>query len=135
MLTLYLEAGGVEAAVYKGDFAGDAAGKVAREEHGCVAHFELIYVAVERGALFDCGKDAGEVADPASGQSLDGACGDGVDSDLLRAEVGGEVADRGFETGFGYAHDVVVGKDLLGAVVGESENRATFGHEGLSCSG
>jgi hypothetical protein len=124
-----LEPGDVEAAVYEGDFAGDAAGEVAREEDGGVAYFELVDVAVEGGALFDGFEDFGEVANAAGGEGLDGAGGDGVDADVFAAERGGEVADGGFECGFGDTHDVVVGEDLGGAVVGEGEDTAAFSHE------
>ncbi len=48
---------------------------------------------------------------------------------FFRAERGGEVADGGFERGLGDAHDVVVGEDLGGAVVGEGHDGAAFGHE------
>ena len=84
---------------------------------------------MERGALFDGFEDLGEVADAAGGEGFDGAGGDGVDADVLAAERGSEVADGGFEGGFGDAHDVVVGEDLGGAVVGEGEDGAAFGHE------
>ena len=43
--------------------------------------------------------------------------------------VSGEVAYGGFERGLGDAHDVVVGEDLFGAVVGEGEDGTAFGHE------
>ena len=39
-------------------------------------------------------------------------------------EVRGEVAHRRLERGLGHAHDVVVGDDLLGAVVAEGEDGA-----------
>ena len=80
---MILQAGDVVAAVYEGDFAGDAAGEVAGEEEGGAAYFELVYVAVEGGALFDGGEDFGEVADAAGGEGFDGAGGDGVDADVL----------------------------------------------------
>ena len=54
---------------------------------------------------------------------------------FFAAEIGGEIADGSFERGFGDAHDVVVGKDLLGAVVGEGEDGAAFGHERLGGAG
>ncbi len=130
-----LEAGDVEAAVDEGDFAGDAAGQVAGEEEGGVADFEGVDVAVEWGALFDGGEDGGEVADAAGGEGFDGAGGDGIDANLFGAEVGGEVANGGFKCSFRYSHDVVVREYFVGAVVGEGEDGAAFGHEGLGGAG
>ncbi len=60
-----------------------------------------------------------EAADAGRGEGPDRARGDGVDPDAVRAEVGRQVADRRLEGGLGDPHDVVVGDDLLGAVVGE----------------
>ncbi len=81
--TIYLQARGVVAAVYEGDLAGDAAGQVAGEEEGGVADLGCFYVAVEGGTFFYGVEDFGEVADAAGGEGLDGACGDGVDTDFL----------------------------------------------------
>ena len=86
---------------------------------------------MEWGALFDGGKDGGEVADASGGEGFEGAGGDGVDADFFRAEVGGEIANGGFESRFSYSHDVVVGEHLFCAVVSESEDGAAFGHERL----
>ena len=89
--------GDVEAAVDEGDFAGDGRGERGAEEDGGAADLFLLDVAVERGAVGDGVEDGGEVADAAGGEGVDGAGGDGVDADFLRAELGGEVADGGFE--------------------------------------
>ncbi len=48
---------------------------------------------------------------------------------FFAAEGGGEVADGGFEGGFGDAHHVVIREDFGGAVVGEGEDGAAFGHQ------
>ncbi len=130
MLFDVLEAGNVVTAVYEGDFAGDAAGEITGEEEGSAAYFELVYVAVEGGTFFYGGEDLGEVADAAGGEGLDRAGGDGVDADVLAAERCCEVADGGFECGLGDAHDVVVGEDLGGAIVGEGDDGSALGHEG-----
>ncbi len=130
-----LEAGCVIATIDECDFAGDAAGEGAREEERGVADFELVDVAVKGSSLLNGGEDAGKVADAASGESLDGASGDGVDADVLRAEIRGEVADDGLEGSFRRAHDVVVREDLVGAIVGEGEDRAALGHERLGGAG
>src|SRR5260370_5707174 len=81
------------------------------------------------GGLGDGVEDLAEVAYAAGGEGLDGAGGDGVDADVFGSERDGEVADGGLERGLGYAHDVVVGEGLGGAVVGEGEDGAAFGHE------
>ena len=49
---------------------------------------------------------------------------------FLRAHVVGEVTNAGFERGFGDAHDVVIGDDFFGAVVGEGDDGAAVFHEG-----
>jgi hypothetical protein len=134
-LELFSEAGDVIAAVDKGDFAGDAAGQVAGEEEGGVADLESVDVAMERAAFFDGVEDLAEVADASGGEGFDWACGDGVDANFFCAEVGGEVADGGFQSGFCDAHDVVVGEDLFSAVVGEGEDGAALGHEWLCAAG
>ncbi len=48
---------------------------------------------------------------------------------LLRAQFGGEVADFGFERGFGDAHDVVIFHDARGAEIGEGHDGAAVGHQ------
>ena len=50
----------------------------------------------------------------------------------LAEEVGGEIADRGFEGGLGNPHYVVVGHPFLGAVIGEREQRAAVRHHPLA---
>src|ERR1700721_585407 len=72
------------------------------------------------------GDFAGEAPGGAGGG---GGGGGGVDTDLFCAEVGGKVADGGFERGLCDAHDVVVWEDLFCAVVGEGEDGAALGHE------
>ncbi len=90
---------------------------------------------MEGGTLFYGVEDLREVADAAGGEGFDGTGGDGVDSDVLGSERGGEVADGGFERGLGYAHDVVVGEDLGRAVVGEGDDGTALGHEGSGRAG
>ena len=60
---------------------------------------------------------------PAAARVRTGPGADRVDPDAVRPEVGGEVADRRLERGLGDAHHVVVGDDLLGAVVGQRDDR------------
>ena len=71
----------------------------------------------------------GERADAAGGEGLYGAGGDGVDADVSGAEVPGQVADGGFQSGLGDGHHVVIGDDLLGGVVGHGHDAAAVGHQ------
>ena len=95
----------------------------ARNARG-VADVLLRDVGAHRGDLVERAVELAEVADPARGQRPDRAGGDRVDPDALGPEVGGEVADRRLERRLGDAHHVVVGRDALGAEVGEGEDRA-----------
>src|SRR5581483_1143242 len=124
-----LDACGVEAAVDEGDFAGNGAGERGAEEESGGADLFLLDVAVERSAVGDGVEDGGEVTDAAGGEGVDGAGGDGVDPDFFRAELVSKITHGGLEAGFADAHDVVVGEDLFGAVVGEGEDGGAFGHE------
>ena len=124
-----LDACGVEAAIDEGDFAGYAGGESAREEKSGVSDFPLLDVAVKGGSFSDAVEDGIEVADAAGGEGLDGTGGDSIDADLFGAEFEGEITDEGFKRGFSNTHDVVVGEDLFGAVIGESEKRTALGHK------
>ena len=48
---------------------------------------------------------------------------------FLHAEIGREIAHRGFQRGLGDAHDVVMRHPLLGAVIGQRQHRAAIGHQ------
>ena len=77
-----LEAHDVVATVYVEGFAGYGAGEVAGEKEGYAADFELVYVAVKRGALGGSLEHVAHGADAAGSESLDGTGGDGVDADV-----------------------------------------------------
>ena len=47
----------------------------------------------------------------------------------LAAEIDGEIAHARLERRLGDAHDVVMGHHLLGAVIGEGQDRAAVGHQ------
>src|SRR5690348_4808930 len=96
LFTATLKAHDVVAGVDVDGFAGDTAGEVGGEVGGGVADFSLLGVAVERGAFSVGLQHVGEASDAARGQGLDRPGGDGVDANVLPAEIGGEVADRGF---------------------------------------
>ena len=65
---------------------------------------------------------------PDGRQRLDRARRDGVDADLLGAEIGGEIANRHLQRRLGDAHDVVVRNPFLAAVVGQRQQRAAVRH-------
>src|SRR5579863_6943020 len=98
---------------------GDGAGQIAGQEQGGAAHLELIYVAVQGSALHVGPHHFAQVADAARRQGLDGPRGDGVHADVLRPQAMGEVTGVTFKSCLGKRHDVVVGHDLLGGVVGQ----------------
>ena len=54
----------------------------------------------------------------------DRTSGDGVHPDVLGAEVVGQIADGGFERGFGDPHNIVVGHDPFRSEVGERDDGA-----------
>jgi len=99
---------------------------------GDVADFDLLDVAVQRGALVGLVEHDLEIADATGGEGLDGTGRDCVDADVLAADRGGEVADSGFQTSLGDAHDVVVGERDLGAEVGEGDDGTAFSHKRYS---
>src|SRR5208282_2041985 len=80
-------------------------------------------------ALRDDIEDRRKILDRARGGSFHGPGGNRVDTDLLRAEVAGEVTDRCFEGGFGNSHDVVIRHDSLRSQIRQRENRAAGSHK------
>ena len=59
-----------------------------------------------------------ELGDAGGGAGGKRPRGNRVAADALGAELGGDLADGGFQRGLGDSHDVVVLHHLLGAVVG-----------------
>ena len=53
----------------------------------------------------------------------------------LLAEIGGQIAHRGFEGGLGNAHHIVMRHPFLGAVIGEGQHRAAVSHQLLGALG
>src|ERR1035437_1711262 len=125
----WVERHDVIAAIDVHDFSGDGAGEVAGQKQGRAANFQLVHIAAERGAVGMGLEHVAEIADAARGESLDRAGGNGVDANVAGAEVPGEIADRGFESGLGHGHDVVVGDDLFGGIEAERKDAAALGHE------
>ena len=60
---------------------------------------------------------------------------DGVDPDRALAEISGEIAHARFERGLGHAHHVVMRHHLLGAVIGQRQQRAAVLHQRLGALG
>ena len=81
--------------------------------------------------LFHAGEDVLQAGDGGSGQGLDGAGAQGIDAHALFAQVVGQVAHGGFQSGLGHAHDVVAGDDLGGTVVGHGQHRRTVMQQGF----
>src|SRR5581483_7622584 len=114
----FSEAHDIVAAVHVDDFSGDAGAHVGGEEDGGAGDLVDFHVSLERGALGVRLQHVHEAGDAARGQGFHRAGGDGVDAYVVLAEIGGEIADGGFQRGLGHAHDVVARDDFFGAVVG-----------------
>ncbi len=119
-----LHADDVVAGIDVMDLAGDAARQVGEEIHRRVADLVDRHGAAQRRVVLVPAEDVAEVADAGRRQRLDRPGRDGVDADVLAAEVGGEIAHRRFQRRLGDAHDVVVRHPFLGAVIGERQQRA-----------
>jgi hypothetical protein len=129
------QAHNLETGIHVKNISGDAAAQIAAEKDGGVRDFGDVRVAAQRSVFLHEIENLGEILNSAGGNRFDGPCGNGVDADFLRAELGGEVADFGLERGFGDAHDVVIFYDARGAEIGESHDRAAVGHEGRKRAG
>src|SRR5712691_2470808 len=124
-----LETHDVVAAVDVNGFAGYTGAGVGEEEGGGGADFGGVDVALQRGPLGLHLEHVAETGDAARGQRFDGTGGDGVDANILGAEIVGEIAHRGFQRGFGYAHDVVARDNFFRSVVGEGDDAAAGSHQ------
>ncbi len=123
-------AGDVEAGVDVVDFAGDARRQVAQEiESGAADMGEFDRFLQGRMLLVPvvnepCAADAG------TRQRSHGAGRDRVDADAVAAQIGRQIAHRGFQGGFGDTHDVVAGHDAHGACIGQCDHGAALFHQG-----
>ena len=68
------------------------------------------------------------VADAGARQRANRAGGNGVDANIARAEVGGQIAHARFQRRLGEAHDVVIGHDARRAAIGQRQQRAAAVH-------
>ena len=109
----------------------DAFAEIAQEVDGVAGDFFLAVGSFEGGAVLDVVDHFAEAFDAAGGEGVDGARADGVDADAFGAEVYGEVADGGFEGGFGDAHDVVVTDGAGAAEVAHGADAGVFVEEGF----
>ncbi len=116
-------------------FAGHHPRHVGEQVRACLTDIFDGHVAAQRRVLLVPFKDVAEVADAGSGQCLDRPRREGVDADILGAEVGGEVAHARLQRGLGDAHDVVMRYPLLRPVIGEREQRAAVRHHRLGALG
>src|SRR6266404_9815268 len=76
----------VVAAVYVEGFARNSRSKIGRKEQGGIPHFFRLYVPFERCTFSVMLQHKTKIAHAARGQGLDGAGGDGIDPDVLRAD-------------------------------------------------
>src|SRR5579859_7767589 len=107
----------VVAAVDVNSFTGDAGTAGREEERGGGADFAGVNIAAERRTFGVALEHVAEAGDAACGERFEWTRGDGVDTNILRAEVTGEITDAGFERSLCNAHDVVFGHDFFGAKI------------------
>src|SRR5258708_30712753 len=119
----------VIAAIDVNSFAGDAGAAGREKEGGGGADFASVHVAAERRAFGVPLEHVAESGNATGGERFEWTGGDSVDTNILGAQVAGEITNAGFERGFRYAHDVVFGNDFFRAEVAERDDSATFGHE------
>ena len=94
------------------------------QEHRGVSHLGCFDRPPQRRPIAIDLQNAGEAGDPRSRERLDRSRGDGVHADVLRPEIGREVADGRLERGLRHAHHVVVLEDTLASEVGQREDAA-----------
>lgn len=109
--------------------AGDAAREVREQIQRAVADLFDGHGAAHRRVVFIPFQDVAEIADAGRRQRLDRPRRDRVDTDVLVAEISGEITHAGFKSGFGNAHDVVVRHPFFGAVIGQCDDRAAIGQK------
>src|SRR6516165_8898688 len=83
------------------NLARDAAREIAEEIHRGIADFLDRHAAPQRRVVLVPFEDVAEVTDPRRRQRLDRTRGNGVDADVLLAQIGGEIANGRLERRFG----------------------------------
>src|SRR5262245_49085011 len=121
----------VIAGVDMNNFAGHGSPEVRQQEERGISHFLYGHHPPKRRVVFVPPQNIAEVADPGGRQGLDRSGRYGIDPDILLAEIGREIANRGLERRLGNAHDVVMRHPFLGAIIGQGEDRAASAHQAL----
>src|SRR5437588_5483840 len=116
----------VVAAVHVDYLSGDAAAAIGGEKQSGLAYLAYFDVAFQWSAFGVGFQHVPQSRDTARGERLDWPGGDGVDPNLLFAQIVGQIAHGGFESCLGHAHHVVVGHNFLAAVVGERSDAAAL---------
>ena len=116
-------------------FAGHAPRQVGEQIERAVADFLDRDGAAHRRVVFVPLQNVAEIADAGGRQRLDRPCRDGVDADILLAEIGGEITHARLECRLGDAHDVIMRHPFLGAVIGQRQDRAAVGQQLLGALG
>src|SRR5882724_353029 len=123
-----LKSHNVVAAIDVNGFTSDAGSAGREKECGGGADFASVNVAAERSAFGVALEHVAEAGNAASGERFERTCGDSVDTNILGAQVAGEITNAGLERGFRDAHDVVFWNDFFRAKVAERDDSAAFGH-------
>src|SRR5882672_6202237 len=124
-----LKSHNVVAAIDVNGFTGDAGTARREKECGGGADFASVNVAAQRSAFGVALEHVAEAGNAAGGERFEWTGGDGVDTNILGAEVAGEITNTGLESGFRDAHDVVFRHNFFCTEIAERDDSATFGHE------
>ena len=114
----------VEAAVDDEHLGRDGAAGGTEQEQGGVGHFRCVDGATKRRAIAIRLQDGRESRDARRRERANRPGRDRVDANVLRAEVGGQIAHGRLERRLGDAHDVVVGEHALAAEIRERHDAA-----------
>src|SRR5882724_12934099 len=120
-----LKSHNVVAAIDVNSFTGDAGAAGREEECGGGADFASVNVAAQRSAFGVALEHVAEAGDAAGGERFERAGGNGVDANILGAEIAGEITNAGLERSFGDAHDVIFWNDFFRAKVAQRDDSAT----------
>ena len=100
----------VDPRVDEHDLPGGLGGQVGTQENGCISHVLGGDVLTQGGHLSKVLVHSLESPNTHCCQGADGASGNSVYTDTLRAKVVGQVHHRGIQGGFSDAHDIVTRK-------------------------
>src|SRR5579883_912353 len=114
----------IEARIYKMYPTSDVARRRAAQEERQFADIGLLDVAMQGGYLFMMGEHIGEAFDAARCQCGDWPGRDGIDANVLRSKLIGQVARGAFQRGFGDGHDVVFWENTLACHIGQADHAA-----------